>query len=58
MTTARWMREFIQNHPDYKQDSCVSELINYDLMHASDQFMRGEQQCPELVGDYVSTSLM
>jgi glutamate--cysteine ligase catalytic subunit len=54
MTTARWMREFIVNHSDYKQDSCVSELINYDLMHAADQFMRGERQCSELVGDSMS----
>ncbi|XP_013382742.1 glutamate--cysteine ligase catalytic subunit [Lingula anatina] len=31
-TTARWMREFVMSHPAYKQDSEVSERINYDLM--------------------------
>lgn len=31
-TTATWMREFVQNHPDYKQDSVVSEVIAHDLV--------------------------
>lgn len=33
-TTARWMRRFVLHHPDYKQDSVVSDRINYDLMKA------------------------
>lgn len=33
-TTARWMRRFVLHHPDYKQDSVVSDRINYDLMQA------------------------
>ncbi|XP_052763772.1 glutamate--cysteine ligase catalytic subunit-like [Mya arenaria] len=31
-TTARWMRDFVTSHPDYKQDSVVTETINYDLL--------------------------
>ncbi|KAI3632897.1 hypothetical protein MIR68_008972 [Amoeboaphelidium protococcarum] len=30
-TTAAWMRQFVMEHPDYKHDSVVSSLINYDL---------------------------
>ena len=26
MTVARWMREFIANHPDYKQDKTKQKL--------------------------------
>lgn len=33
-TTARWMRTFVLHHQDYKQDSVVSDRINYDLMQA------------------------
>ena len=56
MTTARWMREFITSHHDYRRDSCVSELINYDLMCAIDRFMRGEESCRQLVGDLTSST--
>ncbi|XP_013418129.1 glutamate--cysteine ligase catalytic subunit [Lingula anatina] len=31
-TTARWIRDFVTSHPDYKKDSVVTERINYDLM--------------------------
>ncbi|KAK3088140.1 hypothetical protein FSP39_015291 [Pinctada imbricata] len=31
-TTAQWMRNFVRTHKDYKQDSVVSESINYDLL--------------------------
>ena len=27
MTTAAWLRAFVQNHPLYKQDSVVSEEV-------------------------------
>ena len=30
-TNAQWIRNFVRAHPDYKQDSVVTELINYDL---------------------------
>ena len=31
-TTAAWIRRFIQQHPDYKQDSVVSEKVSFDLI--------------------------
>lgn len=34
-TVARFLRNFVLKHPDYKQDSKVSERINYDLVQAS-----------------------
>ena len=32
MTTAEWMRHFVTSHPDYKEDSVVTQRIAYDLM--------------------------
>ncbi len=52
MTTARWTRNFVQNHPDYKQDSVVSERINYDLVEACSRITQGEMECPELLIKY------
>lgn len=54
MTTARWMREFVHKHPDYKQDSVVSELISYDLLNTCNKIANGEMKCPDLLGDYIS----
>ncbi|KAJ8034866.1 Glutamate--cysteine ligase catalytic subunit [Holothuria leucospilota] len=31
-TTARWIRNVVKTHPDYKNDSVISERINYDLV--------------------------
>lgn len=31
-TAATWIREFVQKHPAYKQDSVVSQEIAYDLV--------------------------
>lgn len=31
-TTATWIREFVRNHEDYRQDSVVSETIAHDLV--------------------------
>lgn len=31
-TSAKWMRNFVLNHKDYKRDSVVSEPIAYDLL--------------------------
>uniref|UniRef100_A0A671LAE5 Glutamate--cysteine ligase n=1 Tax=Sinocyclocheilus anshuiensis TaxID=1608454 RepID=A0A671LAE5_9TELE len=33
MTMAKWMREFAAKHPQYKQDSMITDKINYDLLH-------------------------
>ncbi|OQV17461.1 Glutamate--cysteine ligase catalytic subunit [Hypsibius exemplaris] len=47
-TTASWMRDFVRSHPDYKQDSVVSEEINYDLMKTCQKIGNEEIQEPKL----------
>ena len=37
MTGARWIREFVREHEEYKGDSKVSEQINYDLVRAAEK---------------------
>jgi len=49
MTTAKYMREFVKNHPSYKKDSVVSEEIEYDLLRRCDQISKGIVTCPELL---------
>lgn len=31
-TLARWIREFMMNHPDYKSNSIITHNMNYDLI--------------------------
>ncbi|XP_039582121.1 glutamate--cysteine ligase catalytic subunit isoform X2 [Passer montanus] len=50
MTVARWMREFIAHHPDYKQDSVITDEMNYSLMWKCNQIAQGQAECPELLG--------
>uniref|UniRef100_A0A671YMG5 Glutamate--cysteine ligase n=1 Tax=Sparus aurata TaxID=8175 RepID=A0A671YMG5_SPAAU len=47
MTMAKWMREFVAKHPQYKQDSVITDKINYDLFRKCDKIAKGEEQCPE-----------
>ncbi|XP_072711276.1 glutamate--cysteine ligase catalytic subunit isoform X1 [Ciconia boyciana] len=50
MTVARWMREFIAQHPDYKQDSVITDEMNYSLIWKCNQIAQGQAECPELLG--------
>ncbi|XP_054239495.1 glutamate--cysteine ligase catalytic subunit isoform X3 [Indicator indicator] len=50
MTVARWMREFIAQHPDYKQDSVITDEMNYSLIWKCNQIAQGHAECPELLG--------
>uniref|UniRef100_A0A8D2B731 Glutamate--cysteine ligase n=1 Tax=Sciurus vulgaris TaxID=55149 RepID=A0A8D2B731_SCIVU len=50
MTVARWMREFIANHPDYKQDSIITDEMNYSLIVKCNQIANELCECPELLG--------
>lgn len=34
LTTAQLIREFVLNHPNYKNDSYVDDLISYDLVNS------------------------
>uniref|UniRef100_A0A1A8CB82 Glutamate--cysteine ligase n=1 Tax=Nothobranchius kadleci TaxID=1051664 RepID=A0A1A8CB82_NOTKA len=54
MTMAKWMREFVAKHPEYKQDSVITDQINYDLFEKCDRIAKGEEQCPELFGHPVN----
>ena len=37
LTPAKWIRNFVQSHPDYRKDSVVSQVINYDLLLVVDE---------------------
>ncbi|KAH8292703.1 hypothetical protein KR018_003228 [Drosophila ironensis] len=50
ITTATWMREQVLSHPDYKQDSVVSERINYDLLKCIQGIQEGTHVEPALLG--------
>ena len=50
LTTAQWIRKFVEVHPEYKQDSVVNESICYDLMNTFDRIARGELGAPQLFG--------
>ncbi|XP_040839498.1 glutamate--cysteine ligase catalytic subunit isoform X5 [Ochotona curzoniae] len=50
MTVARWMREFIGSHPDYKQDSVITDEMNYSLILKCNQIANELCECPELLG--------
>ncbi|KAF8326647.1 glutamate-cysteine ligase catalytic subunit [Cantharellus anzutake] len=51
INAATWIRNFIRSHPTYRYDSVVSQVINFDLMIALDEF-------PEfLPEDYVGSKL-
>jgi glutamate--cysteine ligase catalytic subunit len=51
MTTARFIREFVLQHPEYKQDSVVTQKINYDLMEMCDAISTGKTKSKELLGN-------
>lgn len=50
-TGARFMREFIRNHPDYRKDSLITPDIAKDLV----QLGRGDRWNEELLGPMPST---
>ncbi len=41
-TGAKWIRNFVREHPEYKHDSVVSESINYDLIKAVEEITEKE----------------
>uniref|UniRef100_A0A8C4X1B7 Glutamate--cysteine ligase n=1 Tax=Eptatretus burgeri TaxID=7764 RepID=A0A8C4X1B7_EPTBU len=55
-TTSCWIRNFVAAHPDYKQDSVVSDHINYDLLIRCDRISRGLEDCPELFDKPINKS--
>ena len=52
MTTAQWIRHFVMNHADYKQDSVISDRINYDLLQTLAKVSKGDIHIQELTGKF------
>lgn len=50
LTPATWMRDFVSTHPEYQQDSEVSESVAYDLLQACADIGEGRRQEPTLLG--------
>ena len=40
------MRQFVMSHPMYKQDSIVTEEIQYDLISKIERIANGHEECP------------
>ncbi|KAJ1668108.1 glutamate--cysteine ligase [Coemansia sp. RSA 1813] len=49
-TLATWMRNFVQNHPDYRHDSVVLPSINYDMLQTMNDIEEDRVAAPELLG--------
>ncbi|KAL4505198.1 hypothetical protein ABPG72_016265 [Tetrahymena utriculariae] len=45
-TVARWIRNFVKSHPEYKQDSEITNSIAYDLIEAITSISEGKTQDP------------
>lgn len=52
-TAAKWLREFVTSHPDYKHDSRISEEINYDLLLRIAKLI--DEPCPKLHGSILAS---
>ncbi|CAF0982945.1 unnamed protein product [Rotaria sp. Silwood1] len=48
LTNASWIRQFVLLHPSYKQDSIVSEEIQYDLVWKMTQIANEHEDCPQI----------
>ncbi|KAL4462626.1 hypothetical protein ABPG74_000456 [Tetrahymena malaccensis] len=46
LTVARWIRNFVNNHPEYQQDSEITNSIAYDLIEAITSISEGKTQDP------------
>jgi glutamate--cysteine ligase catalytic subunit len=44
-TGAKWIREFVRSHAEYKWDSTVSEKITYDLLKRVEEITATEGKC-------------
>lgn len=55
LTTASWIRKEVLNHPDYKNDSLVTDKINYDLLKKAKKIQEGLLPCNELIGCFTNS---
>lgn len=56
MTDASWIRQFVISHHDYKQDSIVSDEIQYNLLWKMAQIANGHESCPLLIDPQMKTN--
>jgi len=56
LNSAEYIRNFVQEHPDYKHDSAISHKLNYDIIKRVHQIEKGQLAPKELLGDYVQVS--
>ena len=52
-TDAKYIRNFVMNHPKYKKDSKINDEINYDLIKHILQIQNKEIKPKELFGDII-----
>jgi len=52
LTNAAWMRQYVTNHPDYQEDSVVTQQIAFDLMKECHDIGIGATHIPELLGEF------
>lgn len=52
LTTAQFLRLFIQNHPLYQHDSIITHELNYDIIQLCYGITKGTIYAPELLGSY------
>eukprot|EP01069_Polyplicarium_translucidae_P001979 Polyplicarium_translucidae@DN1877_c0_g1_i1.p1 len=52
-TNARFLRDFVRQHPDYNKDSQISGTINFDLSKLTVQVGNGEELPEALFGPFV-----
>ncbi|CRK99012.1 CLUMA_CG011962, isoform A [Clunio marinus] len=55
LTTASWIRKEVLSHPDYQNDSIVTEKINYDLLKKAKKIQEGLLPCNELIGCFMNS---
>ncbi|XP_043254726.1 glutamate--cysteine ligase catalytic subunit [Colletes gigas] len=55
LTTAAWLRKEVISHPAYKNDSVITQRINYDLLKKIQKIATNEISCPELLGTCISS---
>ena len=51
LTTASWIRQFVQKSPLYKQDSVISQELNYELLKRMCEISEGKVHEPLLFGN-------
>lgn len=44
LTSARWQRDFVRSHPQYREDSLVGKAIAYDLLRAQMEISRANSK--------------